>query len=190
MCKGMRNPTPPPITDDLSRWMAESQWAALDVLTTLPSYSNLAKDMEKNSDDWFNWCMNEAAERAVMPGEWGKMSEVKQLLIIRALRPDRITNALQNFCERVMGSPYVNQEAFSAAQVMSESSSSTPIFFILFPGYSPSKEIEVYANKVSGACSVSALWPIHILFGACAHTAPLRSTAVDAAMRYESCITH
>jgi dynein heavy chain len=26
--------------------------------------------------------------------------------------------------------------------------SATPIFFILFPGYSPSKEIEVYANKI------------------------------------------
>jgi hypothetical protein len=45
----------------------------------------------------------------VMPGEWGKMSEFKQLLIVRVLRPDRITNALQNFCEKVMGSHYVNQ---------------------------------------------------------------------------------
>ncbi len=31
--------------------------------------------------------------------------------------------------------------------MMDESSSATPIFFILFPGYSPSKEIEQYANK-------------------------------------------
>eukprot|EP00983_Pelagomonas_calceolata_P100995 1158640-Pelagomonas_calceolata.AAC.9 len=52
LCKAMRNPNPPPITDDLSRWMSESQWSALDVLTTLPSFTNLAKDMEKNSDDW------------------------------------------------------------------------------------------------------------------------------------------
>lgn len=51
--------------------------------------------MEKCSDDWFNWCNNEAAERSTMPGEWGKISEFKQLLIVRALRSDRITNALQ-----------------------------------------------------------------------------------------------
>jgi dynein heavy chain len=57
----------------------------------------------------YNWCQNEASERVVMPGEWGKMSEFKQLLIVRVLRPDRITNALQNFCEKVMGSHYVNQ---------------------------------------------------------------------------------
>jgi dynein heavy chain len=53
LCKGLRNPTPPPITDDLSRWMSEGQWAALDVLTTMPAFASLAKDMEKNSEDWW-----------------------------------------------------------------------------------------------------------------------------------------
>lgn len=148
LCKGMRTPNPPAISDDLSRWLAESQWASLDVLTTLPSYTTLAKDMEKNSEDWCTWCRNEASERTQMPGEWSKLSEFKQLLIIRALRPDRITNALQNFCEKVMGSHYVNQDAFNPAHVVEESSSSTPFFFILFPGYSPSKEVEQYANKL------------------------------------------
>ena len=51
----------------------------------------------------------EAAERANMPGDWARLTEFRQLLIIRALRPDRITNALQNFCEHMMGSAYVNQ---------------------------------------------------------------------------------
>ena len=56
---------------------------------------------------------------------------------------------MQNFCEKAMGSRYVNQDAFSPATVMGEASSSTPIFFILFPGYSPSKEIEAYARDVN-----------------------------------------
>ena len=56
---------------------------------------------------------------------------------------------LQNFCEKAMGSRYVNQDAFSPSVVMGEASSSTPIFFILFPGYSPSKEIEAYARDVN-----------------------------------------
>ena len=59
--------------------------------------------MEKNSEDWQNWCGNDRAEQAKMPGEWCKLSTSKQLLIIRALRPDRITNALQRFCEEVRG---------------------------------------------------------------------------------------
>lgn len=65
--------------------------------------------------------MNEAAERAPMPGEWGKMTDFRQLLLLRALRPDRVTNALSRFCERVMGTPYVNQDAFNAEALMEES---------------------------------------------------------------------
>lgn len=33
LCKGAKSPNPPPITDDLSRWMNDVQWAALDALT-------------------------------------------------------------------------------------------------------------------------------------------------------------
>ena len=47
-----------------------------------------------------------------------------------------------------MGADFVNQQAFNAAKMMDESGPSTPIFFILFPGYSPSKDIEVLANSM------------------------------------------
>jgi dynein heavy chain, axonemal len=85
-------------------------------------FGSLSKDLEKNSDEWLAWCNNEAPERAAMPGDWARMPEFKQLLLLRALRPDRVTNALLRFCEAVMGSPYVNQDAFDPAVVMQESS--------------------------------------------------------------------
>jgi hypothetical protein len=61
LCKGLRNPTPPPITDDLSRWMSEAQWASLDVLGAMPAFGALAKDMEKMSDDWSAWYVQRVA---------------------------------------------------------------------------------------------------------------------------------
>ena len=72
-------------------------------------FGTLAKDVEKGSEEWERWCGLEASEKAKMPGEWGKQAPFRHLLIIRALKPDRITNALQNFCESIMGSRYVNQ---------------------------------------------------------------------------------
>ena len=64
-------------------------------ITCLQAYSTLAKDAEKNSDEWEKWWLLEASEKAPMPGDWGKISDFRQLLIIRALKPGRITNALQ-----------------------------------------------------------------------------------------------
>lgn len=40
------------------------------------------------------------------------------------------------------------QDPFDPAVVVDESSHQTPIFFVLFPGYAPGKEVEAYANKL------------------------------------------
>ncbi|KIY98975.1 dynein heavy chain, partial [Monoraphidium neglectum] len=97
LCKGARSTSPPPITDELSRWMTEGQWAAVDALATsgVPGFASLTKDLEKASEEWSAWCLSEAPERALMPGDWGRVGEFRKLLLLRALRPDRITNALQ-----------------------------------------------------------------------------------------------
>lgn len=63
----------------------------------------------------------QAPERKPPPGEWSKLPAFRQLLLLRALRPDRITNGLTAFCEAAMGSRYINQDAFSAHAVVSES---------------------------------------------------------------------
>jgi len=42
LCKGVRSAAPPPITDDLSRWMSEGQWAAADALAAVPGEEKCA----------------------------------------------------------------------------------------------------------------------------------------------------
>ncbi len=41
---------------------------------------------------------------------------------------------------------YVNAEPFSAKALLAETSAASPVFFVLFPGYSPSAQIEAYAR--------------------------------------------
>ena len=146
LCFGAKTPVPPPITDELSLWMTDAQWSALDPVCKLPKFTALAKDMEKNNDSWKEWCAIENCEKHELPGDWAKLSKFQKLLVVRALRPDRITNALSDFVEGTMGDKYNNQPPFDAALVADQSGPSTPIFFILFPGYSPSKEIEEVAG--------------------------------------------
>lgn len=140
---------PPPITDELSNWLSDAQWAGLVPLeSSLPCFTGLAKDMERNSEKWEQWAKNERCEMFPLPGDWAKnLSRFRTMLLIRAMRPDRITAALTQYVQEQMGEEYVKQEIFSAAEMIKESSPSTPIFFILFPGYSPSKEIEALANS-------------------------------------------
>jgi len=147
--KAERKVGAPPMTNELGDWMTDVQWASLLPLEKLKCFGGLTKDMEKHSDAWMEWNKEERAEMRELPGDWKKnLSDFRKLLLIRAMRPDRITAALSNYVEKVMGSKYVNQDAFDAAGMYQESVASTPIFFILFPGYSPSKDIEALANSM------------------------------------------
>lgn len=53
-----------------------------------------------------------------MPGEWAGLPAFRRLLVLRALKPDRVPSALQLMCEEVMGPQYTNQEAFRPETVL------------------------------------------------------------------------
>ena len=73
----------------------------------------------------------------------------QKLLVLRCMRPDRLTVALDNFIKRTLpqGEKYVDMDSTSSFQdilvsSLSESTTTTPIFFILSPGANPVKEVE------------------------------------------------
>jgi hypothetical protein len=62
------------------------------------------------------------------------LSSFERLLLLRALRPDRMISALNAFVRDHLGQEYVLEEPFAMRNTFQESSPSTPIFFVLFPG--------------------------------------------------------
>jgi dynein heavy chain len=77
------------------------------------------------------------------------------MLVTRVLRPDRVTTALDNFIKRTLpnGKAFVEcDNSSSADQVLSSSYSdstpSTPIFFILSPGANPIKNVQNLAKQL------------------------------------------
>ena len=135
LVNGLRPAAPPPISDDLDKWMSEAQWVALQGLETLPAFKGLSRDMEKAGEEWQEWGIHELAETEPLPGEWNtKLSDFQKLMLVRAVRPDRITGALSYSPERVMGSEYVNQDAFDAETMMSETARRRPSSSSCSPG--------------------------------------------------------
>ena len=67
---------------------------------------------------------------------------------MRALRTDRVTAALTGFIIEYMGERYMVQAPFSMESTFMDSSSATPLFFVLFPGVDPGDAIEALGNKL------------------------------------------
>jgi len=72
-----------------------------------------------------------------------ELSLFHRILLLRALRPDRLTNALTAFISANLGVDYVEQPTFDIVATYAETNVQTPIFFVLFPGVDPTPEVEL-----------------------------------------------
>lgn len=94
------------------------------------------------AEEWADWYQSPCPEEEALPGDFVTAGEMQTLCIVRVLRPDRITFALRKFVAGFLGEDFVSQPPFSMRSVYEDSSASTPILFLLFPGVDPSAWVE------------------------------------------------
>ena len=113
----------------------------------------MEKEAPSRFKDWYNEL---APEDEKLPLEWKKLDNMlfQKLLVVRVLRPDRVTTALDNFVRKTLpaGDSYVDCDATSsAAQILAssyqDSTPTTPIYFILSPGANPVAEVEALGRS-------------------------------------------
>lgn len=64
------------------------------------------------------------------------------MLLLRAMRPDRLSGALTVFVIENLGERYIEQEPFDIFECYKEMLPGVPVFFVLFPGVDPTPEVE------------------------------------------------
>mmetsp|Transcript_14602 Transcript_14602/g.45793 ORF Transcript_14602/g.45793 Transcript_14602/m.45793 type:complete len:4603 (+) Transcript_14602:85-13893(+) len=133
----------------LHEWMPEQLWPKIKALEGLKQFSGLGDAMHSDSDDWLQWFDGATPEVAKFPGDWQKnLSPFDRLILLRALRPDRCSNALAAWIGDVMGKEYVEQAPFNMPATYEETSPQTPTFFVLFPGVDPTPWVEELGKEL------------------------------------------
>jgi dynein heavy chain len=98
--------------------------------------------MESEALQWRKWYQEQEPEIVELPRAMKDISLFHRILLLSALRPDRLTNALSEFIRQNMGAEFVFQEPFDIQTTYPETNVQTPIFFVLFPGVDPTPEVE------------------------------------------------
>ena len=135
------NPDPPHQTESL-KFMNENNWAAVKGLETVKIFENLSSQMESEALLWRKWFADEKPETCDLPKSVANISLFHRMLLLRAMRPDRLTYALKEFVTDHMGAEYIEQPPFDIETIQEELNPQTPAFFVLFPGVNPVPEIE------------------------------------------------
>eukprot|EP01062_Namystynia_karyoxenos_P037540 TRINITY_DN2731_c5_g1_i1.p1 TRINITY_DN2731_c5_g1~~TRINITY_DN2731_c5_g1_i1.p1 ORF type:complete len:1924 (+),score=685.27 TRINITY_DN2731_c5_g1_i1:409-5772(+) len=151
-----RTPEEPP-PEAVREWCTPAMWAGACALAdlprappsrghTAPPFSALAADLAQHSR-WRQWAEHPAPEGERLPADWRALGAFERLLVVRSLRPDRLTAALTAYVADKLGSSFVAEAPVTLAEVYADCSPERPLFFILSPGDDPVGRVEALGAR-------------------------------------------
>ncbi|PNJ55825.1 DNAH11 isoform 1 [Pongo abelii] len=129
-------------------FLTSQSWSAIKAIAIMEEFRGIDRDVEGSAKQWRKWVESECPEKEKLPQEWKKKSLIQKLIILRAMRPDRMTYALRNFVEEKLGAKYVERTRLDLVKAFEESNPATPIFFILSPGVDALKDLEILGKRL------------------------------------------
>ena len=132
-------------------------WVPPDVAPRYASlvgaFPNIASEYNlTDGGRWSDWMRSPSAETCV-PGGGGRRRDgaFTELLLVQALRPDRLASAMSSFVCNELSVDSIAPPPLSLSRVCDEASASSPVLFIVTPGSDPSQELEEHASKARGS---------------------------------------
>ncbi|ETO26653.1 hypothetical protein RFI_10483 [Reticulomyxa filosa] len=137
-------------------WLSDAAWNGLCKLSDLEGLERFVKDLVASANRFKEWFLKPQPEASPLPLDWRKLDEndpVAKLCIVRCMRPDRMTSAMEQFVREMLpnGRSYTELDAGKSFQEvlllsMDDADNKTPIFFILSPGADPVQTVYQVAS--------------------------------------------
>jgi len=144
---GLSTADPPPKP---APWLPTKQWGELVRLGNVSeSFAGLAEHFEANVDAWKAMYDSPSPVEHPLPGTWAdKLDAFQRLLVMRVIRPDKLTFLVRSYVEGVMGAPFVDPPPFILEACFNDSNSLSPLIFVLSPGADPMTPILKLAERL------------------------------------------
>ena len=162
-------------------WISTKMWRETCRLASVSeTFANLPDEISKDPSLWKKVYDSSQPQRETLPGKYGSLFERKQgmekemgvtesvenmlhltpfqlLLLMRCLRPDKVTPAVNDFVEKTMGKKFVEPPPFDLPGSYAESSCATPLLFVLSPGSDPTSALLKFAEDMEKADAISVI---------------------------------
>ena len=152
----MRGPVKLGEDNPLSGWLPANAWNASRALAELDDFGKITTDLVEAAPRFREWFNSLAPETEKLPLDWASLDRTpfQKMLVVRCLRPDRVSTALANFIRVTLpnGNSYADCDGTLNSQEildqsLSDSTPTTPIYFILSPGANVVADLDAMANK-------------------------------------------
>jgi dynein heavy chain len=144
-------------------WLPDINWKMLWRATTqLPAFVKLEGIIKQHPEETKALYLSPNPLECKLPGELEALTGIHRLVVLRALRSDKMVMAVQAYVQKALGDFYIEPPLFNLDDVATELSEdpSVPIIFVLSPGADPNTELDRVANiyfKGNGAKRMTKL---------------------------------
>jgi len=84
-----------------------------------------------------------------MPEPWQeKLTPFDKLALLKALRSDKVVQAVQNWITMKMGKKFVEPPTLDISKCFNDSNVSTPLIFVLSTGSDPTSDFQRFADDI------------------------------------------
>ncbi|EDL24804.1 mCG3819, partial [Mus musculus] len=135
------------------QWLSDRAWRDILALSNLPTFATFSNDFVMYLSEFQAIFDSAEPHRELLPGIWNAyLDEFQKLLILRCLRGDKVTNAMQDFVATHLEPRFIEPQA-----MFKESNSTTPLIFVLSPGTDPAADLYKFAEEMKFSKKFSAI---------------------------------
>ncbi|XP_076985176.1 dynein axonemal heavy chain 1 isoform X7 [Tamandua tetradactyla] len=139
-------------------WLSDRAWRDILALSNLPTFSDFAQDFVKHLSKFRNIFDSPEPHREPLPSIWDQyLDQFQKLLVLRCLRGDKVTNAMQDFVATNLEPRFIEPQTANLPLVFKDSNSTTPLVFVLSPGTDPAADLYKFAEEMKFSKKLSAI---------------------------------
>ncbi|XP_028408947.1 dynein heavy chain 7, axonemal-like [Dendronephthya gigantea] len=139
---GLDNPHENPCS-----WLPARSWDEMCRLDDLKTFKGFHRKFKGHVEGWKTIYDSNEPQNEPLPGEWDeKLDEFHKLIVLRCLRPDKVTPAVQQFVKIKLDKRYIEPPPFDLAKAFADSACTAPLIFVLSPGSDPTAALLKFAD--------------------------------------------
>uniref|UniRef100_A0A2K5KRN4 Dynein axonemal heavy chain 12 n=1 Tax=Cercocebus atys TaxID=9531 RepID=A0A2K5KRN4_CERAT len=131
-------------------WLQDKSWEEICRASEFPAFRGLRQHFCEHIYEWRKIYDSKEPHNAKFPAPMDKnLKELQKIIILRCLRPDKITPAITNYVTDKLGKKFVEPPPFDLTKSYLDSNCTIPLIFVLSPGADPMASLLKFANDKS-----------------------------------------
>ncbi|CAH0560320.1 unnamed protein product [Brassicogethes aeneus] len=131
------------------QWLSVKSWKEIRSLEVCSKFELFINTFAANIEKYRKLFESVDPHRQPLPEVvQNQLDDFQRLLVLKCLRPDKVTNAMQDFLSRHMGQQFIEPQSSDLSEMFKESGPTIPLIFVLSTGTDPAAELYKFADRM------------------------------------------